>query len=103
MALLRLPLLHLRSRRKNLRFRQTNYQGRTVSYLKTLEQRARQSLAIQSWQPWKKSTGPKSDAGKALVARNAVKHGGRSEDAPAELKALRDLLAQCSERLDGMR
>ena len=74
-----------------------------MSYLRTPERRARQSLAIQSWQPWKKSTGPKSDAGKALVARNAVKHGGRSADTLAELKALRELLAQCGERLDGMR
>ena len=51
----------------------------------------------------KKSTGPKSDAGKALVARNALKLGGRSADTLAELEALRELLAQCSERLDGMR
>jgi len=65
--------------------------------------RARQSLAIRSWQPWKRSTGPKSDAGKAVVARNAVKHDGRSADTLAELKALRQLLAQCSERLDGAR
>ena len=73
-----------------------------MSYLRTPEQRARQSLAIQSWQPWRKSTGPRSDAGKATVAQNAVKHGGRSANTMAELKALRDLLAQCGERLDGM-
>ena len=74
-----------------------------MSYLRTPEQRARQSQAIWSWQRWKKSTGPKSSAGKALVARNALKLGGRSADTLAELEALGELLAQCSERLDGMR
>lgn len=74
-----------------------------MSYFRTTEQRAQQSKAIRAWQPWKKSTGPKSGAGKATVAKNAMKHGGRSADTMAELKALRELLAQCGERLDGMR
>ena len=100
---LRLQESYLRTRKKNFPIRQTNYQERAMSYLRTPEQRARQSQAIRSWQPWKKSTGPKSDAGKALVARNALKLGGRSADTLAELEALRELLAQCSERLDGMR
>ncbi len=38
------------------------------------ERRARQSAAIRRWAPWKKSTGPKTAAGKARVARNAVKN-----------------------------
>lgn len=66
-----------------------------MSYFRTPEHRAKQSQAIQAWKPWKKSTGPRSVNGKALVARNAVKHGWRSADTQAEMKALRDLLAQC--------
>ncbi|CDS51119.1 hypothetical protein [Polaromonas sp. CG9_12] len=37
------------------------------------------------------------------MARNALKHGGRSADTLAQLKALRELLAQCDSRLAGMR
>lgn len=95
--------LRLRARKKKIQFRQTNYHLRTISYLRTPEQRARQSQAIQAWQPWKKSTGPKSDAGKAAVARNAVKHGGRSADAIAQLQELRAMLADRRERLARMR
>ena len=50
----------------------------------TLEQRQRQALAIRRWSPWKSSTGPKSTAGKAVVARNGWKGGG--------WRALRDAL-----------
>lgn len=73
-----------------------------MGYLRTPEHRARQSQAIQAWQPWKKSTGPKSDTGKAVVARNAVKHGRRSADTLAEFKALRELLVQCEARTAGI-
>ena len=92
-------LLHTRARTKKLQIRQTNYQAGTMSYFRTPELRARQSQAIQSWQPWKKSTGPKSDVGKAKVSRNAVKHGDRSADTLAELQALRALLAECKQRV----
>ncbi len=33
---------------------------------------------IQRTRPWKKSTGPKTQVGKARVAGNALKHGARS-------------------------
>jgi hypothetical protein len=41
----------------------------------TLERRARQAELIRQWQPWEKSTGPKTDVGKTAVSRNADKGG----------------------------
>ncbi|MDH5723300.1 MAG: hypothetical protein OEY94_08285 [Alphaproteobacteria bacterium] len=46
----------------------------------TEERRKRQSEAIRQWQPWKNSTGPKSDEGKTKIADNALKHGMRSRE-----------------------
>ena len=37
----------------------------------TPERRKRQSEAIRGWQPWSRSTGPKSAEGRAAVSRNA--------------------------------
>ncbi len=56
------------------------------------ERRARQAARIREWQPWTKSTGPKSEAGKARTARNAVKHGKRSRILIAESRYLQSLL-----------
>ena len=39
----------------------------------TPERRRSQAEAIRRWRPWEKSTGPRSAAGKAKVARNAFK------------------------------
>lgn len=39
----------------------------------TPERRARQAELIRQWQPWEKSTGPKTEAGKAASRRNACK------------------------------
>jgi hypothetical protein len=39
----------------------------------TLERRQTQRNAIQRWQPWKKATGPRSEAGKNRVSQNAFK------------------------------
>ena len=41
----------------------------------TPERRARQAELIRKWQPWRKSTGPKSRAGKKVVSQNAYKGG----------------------------
>ena len=49
----------------------------------TPEQRKRQAEAIKRWKPWEQSTGPKSEPGKALVARNGWKGG--------EWRKLRDM------------
>ena len=45
----------------------------------TLERRRRQAELIRSWQPWAKSTGPKSLEGKERVSRHAWKGGHRAE------------------------
>ena len=70
-----------------------------MSYFRTPAHRARQSQAIRTWQPWEKSTGPKSAEGKAVVASNAVKHGGRSAHAIAQMRQVRAMLSECASRL----
>jgi len=42
----------------------------------TPEQRARQAEIIREWQPWTRSTGPRTKAGKAIVSTNADKGEG---------------------------
>ncbi len=39
----------------------------------TQERRARQAALVRTWRPWEKSTGPRTDAGKAVVSRNHLK------------------------------
>lgn len=56
----------------------------------TPERRKRQAAAIHRWQPWKQSTGARTDAGKAISARNAFKGGVRQEQR-AIAKELREL------------
>lgn len=70
-----------------------------MSYFRTPEHRARQSLAVRKWQPWTRSTGPRTDAGKAKVSRNAIKHSGRSAAMTAQLREIRAFLAECRQRL----
>lgn len=43
------------------------------------ERRERQAELIRQWQPWAKSTGPKSAEGKERVARNAWRGGHRQK------------------------
>jgi hypothetical protein len=41
----------------------------------TKEQKARQSAAIRTWQPWQHSTGARTSSGKAIISRNAYRGG----------------------------
>ena len=43
----------------------------------TAERRARQAEAIRRWQPWTRSTGPRTPRGKAKVAKNPYRGGMR--------------------------
>lgn len=51
----------------------------------TAEERAKQAALIRVWQPWDKSTGPTSAAGKAKAALNATK---RAKAKRSQLDAL---------------
>jgi hypothetical protein len=42
------------------------------------EKRKRQAANCRETAPWRFSTGPRSDQGKARVSKNAIKHGLRS-------------------------
>ena len=61
------------------KIRQTNYWRPYLVNGWTPERRQRQAAAIQQWRPWERSTGPKSETGKAKVARNAFKGGWRPQ------------------------
>ena len=67
----------------------------------TPERRAKQSQAIRQWKPWAKSTGPKTNEGKATVASNAWRGGHReqlralSKMVNEELRQARELVASC--------
>lgn len=65
-----------------------------MSYLRTPEHRARQAELIRRWKPWEHSTGPKSNEGKATVARNADKGGMRQQ-----LREIRKALREQAEAL----
>ena len=55
--------------------RQANYWMHMMSNGWTPERRARQAELIKTWRPWEQATGPRSELGKAAVARNAWKGG----------------------------
>ncbi len=54
------------------------------------ERRIRHRELIKRWRPWERSTGPKTEAGKSVVSRNALKHGGRS----IEVREVQGLMAE---------
>lgn len=56
----------------------------------TPERRKKQSEMIKAWKPWEKSTGPKTEAGKAVSSKNAEKHGMYNEKTKQLLAILKD-------------
>ena len=72
----------------------------------TFQARAKQAELIKKWKPWKASTGPQTESGKAISSQNALKHGMRSQQAIAidreineDLKQLQDFLKQLQQKL----
>ena len=56
----------------------------------TPERRKRQAELIRRWQPWKASTGPKTEEGKDTAKMNATKSGAYS----AEMKQFKRLMRE---------
>lgn len=61
----------------------------------TAERKARQAELIRTWEPWRKSTGPKSDEGKAISAANSTVHGMRSQECFKSFRELKAFITQC--------
>ena len=67
----------------------------------TTERRQRQAELIRTWQPWVKSTGPRSLEGKERVAVNAWRGGHRAQlreltkMVNAQCRQARELVAYC--------
>jgi hypothetical protein len=76
----------------------TNYWRIRMSKGWTPERRAQQAAAIQRWQPWAQSTGPRSLEGKARAARNADK-GGEWRETRALIREMNQLMRQQQEAL----
>src|SRR5262245_33951265 len=65
----------------------------------TPERRARQAAAIRRWQPWRRATGPKTEAGKAPVASNALRHGHRGRAWIERARRIRNAIRLCAQTL----
>lgn len=46
-----------------------------MSYHRTPEHRKMRAELIRQWRPWEKSTGPRTEEGKARSAQNSYVHG----------------------------
>jgi hypothetical protein len=67
------------------------------------ERRARQAALIRRWAPWRRATGPKTDAGKARCATNALKHGYRSQARIRQLQRVRYVLRLAARNIEMLR
>ena len=65
-----------------------------MSYVRTKEHRQIRSQMIHQWKPWLKSTGAKTEEGKAVSSMNAYKGGLRPKQ--------RDLNRQLNEQMKAM-
>ena len=65
-----------------------------MSYVRTAEYRAMRSEMIHRWKPWLKSTGAKTEVGKAVSSMNAYKGGVRQRQ--------RELNRQLNEQMNAM-
>lgn len=68
----------------------------------TPEERERQSALIRQWKPWERSTGPRTEAGKATASGNAQSHGMRSADWIAEQRRIIDIIQEFKESAIGI-
>lgn len=71
-----------------------------MSYYRTPENRKLRAKLIRRWKPWEKSTGPRTDEGKAKSAGNSRKHGARSKQAIESGKLVRAYIKLCKECVD---
>ena len=63
----------------------------------TPEERARQSALIRSWKPWERPSGPRTEAGKATAASNAMKYGMRSVEWTTEQRRMNAIMREFQE------
>ena len=69
----------------------------------TPEAKAAQAEAIRRWQPWKNSTGPKTEGGKARTRMNAEKHGQYNARDIASRREMRKILGRQMQFLKSVR
>jgi hypothetical protein len=69
----------------------------------TPERRAVQAALIRRWQPWRSSTGPKTETGKARCAKNALKQGKRSLATIREFQRIRRVLRLVDQNIAAVR
>jgi len=67
------------------------------------ERRARQAALIRRWAPWRRSTGPKTAAGRTRCSMNALKHGYRSQARIRELRRVRYVLRLAARNIEMVR
>src|SRR5262245_2656139 len=65
----------------------------------TPERRARQAALARRSQPWRHSTGPRTEAGKARVALNALRNGHRSRAWTMKARRIRNVIRLCAQTL----